>query len=87
MPGRGSPVLRFYVIVGLTTSAPMDSPWLGWNGTMNKAGYLGYIHSFRGFAILNVVAVHALSLAIIIPRNWVDGSDGAVDRAERNAVP
>lgn len=38
---------------------------------MNKAGYLGYIHSFRGFALLNVVAVHALSLAIIIPSNWV----------------
>ncbi len=37
---------------------------------MHKAGYLGYIHSFRGFAILNVVAVHALALAIIIPRNW-----------------
>lgn len=37
---------------------------------MGKAGYLGYIHSFRGFAILNVVAVHALALAVIIPRNW-----------------
>jgi fucose 4-O-acetylase-like acetyltransferase len=37
---------------------------------MHKAGYLGYVHSFRGFAILNVVAVHALALAVIIPRNW-----------------
>ena len=37
---------------------------------MTKPGYLGYIHSFRGFAILNVVAVHALALAVIIPRNW-----------------
>ncbi len=37
---------------------------------MHKAGYLGYVHSFRGFAILNVVAVHALALAMIIPRNW-----------------
>ena len=37
---------------------------------MNKPGHLGYIHSFRGFAILNVVAVHALALAVIIPRDW-----------------
>ncbi|MGE4070822.1 MAG: acyltransferase family protein [Lysobacterales bacterium] len=37
---------------------------------MQKAGYLGYVHSFRGFAILNVVAIHALALAVLIPRNW-----------------
>jgi surface polysaccharide O-acyltransferase-like enzyme len=38
---------------------------------MHKAGYLGYVHSFRGFAILNVVAVHAFALAMLIPRDWV----------------
>lgn len=38
---------------------------------MLKAGYLGYVHSFRGFAILNVVAIHALAIAVLIPRNWV----------------
>ena len=43
---------------------------------MGKAGYLGYIHSFRGFAILNVVAVHALALAVIIPRNWESDPTG-----------
>ena len=37
---------------------------------MRKAGYLGYVHSFRGFAILNVVAVHAFALAVLVPRNW-----------------
>ena len=43
---------------------------------MGNAGYLGYIHSFRGFAILNVVAVHALALAVIIPRNWKSDPTG-----------
>lgn len=38
---------------------------------MQKAGYLGYVHSFRGFAILNVVAIHAFALALLIPRDWV----------------
>lgn len=37
---------------------------------MQKPGHLGFVHSFRGFAILNVVAVHAFSLAVIVPRNW-----------------
>lgn len=37
---------------------------------MLRAEYLGYVHSFRGFAILNVVAIHALALALLIPRNW-----------------
>lgn len=38
---------------------------------MRKTGFLGYVHSFRGFAILNVVAVHALGTAVLIPRDWV----------------
>ncbi|MGB7906164.1 MAG: acyltransferase, partial [Steroidobacteraceae bacterium] len=37
---------------------------------MYKTGYLGYVHSFRGFAILNVVAVHAVGIAVALPRNW-----------------
>ena len=43
---------------------------------MYKAGYLGYVHSFRGFAILNVVAVHAFAMAVLIPRNWVSDPTG-----------
>ena len=43
---------------------------------MYRDGYLGYVHSFRGFAILNVVAVHALALAIVIPRDWVGDPTG-----------
>lgn len=37
---------------------------------MHKTGYLGYVHSFRGFAILNVVAVHAIGTAVTLPRDW-----------------
>ena len=37
---------------------------------MHKTGYLGYVHSFRGFAILNVVAVHAVSTAVNLPSDW-----------------
>jgi surface polysaccharide O-acyltransferase-like enzyme len=37
---------------------------------MKKTGFLGYVHSFRGFAILNIVAIHALALALVIPANW-----------------
>ena len=32
--------------------------------------YLQYVHSFRGFAILNIVAVHAFAIAVIIPQDW-----------------
>ena len=31
--------------------------------TGNKTFFLGYLHSFRGFAILNIVAIHAFALA------------------------
>ena len=41
-----------------------------------RDGYLGYVHSFRGFAILNVVAIHAFALAIIIPRDWAADPTG-----------
>jgi surface polysaccharide O-acyltransferase-like enzyme len=37
---------------------------------MIKKGYLGYVHSFRGFAILNIVAIHAFAFALIIPLNF-----------------
>jgi surface polysaccharide O-acyltransferase-like enzyme len=37
---------------------------------MKKDGFLDYVHSFRGFAILNIVAIHALAIAIIIPVNF-----------------
>jgi hypothetical protein len=37
---------------------------------MNKSGFLGYVHSFRGFAILNIVAIHALGIALAVPANW-----------------
>lgn len=37
---------------------------------MIKKGYLGYIHSFRGFAILNIVAIHAFAFALLIPLNF-----------------
>ena len=32
--------------------------------------YLQYVHSFRGFAILNIVAIHAFAIAIVIPQDW-----------------
>ena len=37
---------------------------------MKKNGYLGYVHSFRGFAILNIVAIHALAIALVVPADW-----------------
>lgn len=37
---------------------------------MNNNGFLGYVHSFRGFAILNIVAVHAFAFAQLLPANW-----------------
>jgi len=37
---------------------------------MIKKGYLGYVHSFRGFAILNIVAIHAFAFALLIPLNF-----------------
>lgn len=37
---------------------------------MKNEGYLGYVHSFRGFAILNIVAIHAFAIALILPTNW-----------------
>ena len=37
---------------------------------MKKDGFLGYVHSFRGFAILNIVAIHAFAFAIVIPANF-----------------
>jgi surface polysaccharide O-acyltransferase-like enzyme len=43
---------------------------------MLKPGYLGYVHSFRGFAILNVVAVHAFAMAVIMPREWAADPTG-----------
>jgi surface polysaccharide O-acyltransferase-like enzyme len=33
-------------------------------------GYLGYVHSFRGFAILNIVAIHAIAFALLLPADW-----------------
>ncbi|WP_394175242.1 acyltransferase family protein [Thalassotalea litorea] len=37
---------------------------------MSQENYLGYVHSFRGFAILNVVAIHAIAFALLIPMDW-----------------
>jgi len=37
---------------------------------MSSNGFLGYVHSFRGFAILNIVAIHALAFAQLIPADW-----------------
>ena len=37
---------------------------------MIKEGYLGYVHSFRGFAILNIVAIHAIAIAIVLPADF-----------------
>lgn len=36
--------------------------------TIKSAGYLDYLHSFRGFAILNIVAIHAVGLVVMIAR-------------------
>jgi surface polysaccharide O-acyltransferase-like enzyme len=37
---------------------------------MSDNGFLGYVHSFRGFAILNIVAIHAVVVALIVPADW-----------------
>jgi hypothetical protein len=37
---------------------------------MHQTGYLGCVHSFHGFAILDVVAVHAVGIAVAFPRDW-----------------
>jgi len=34
---------------------------------MQKEAHLGFVHSFRGFAILNIVAIHAMVYAMLIP--------------------
>ena len=35
----------------------------------HREGYLHYVHWFRGFAILNIVAIHAAAVAQFIPSN------------------
>ena len=35
----------------------------------NQPSFLGYLHSFRGFAIINIVAIHAFAYAIFIANN------------------
>ncbi len=37
--------------------------------TDNKPAFLGYLHSFRGFAIINIVAIHAFAFASFISFN------------------
>lgn len=37
---------------------------------VKESGYLHYVHSFRGFAILNIVAIHAFAIAVAIPVDW-----------------
>ena len=37
---------------------------------MSKNGFLTYVHSFRGFAILNIVAIHSFAFAQLIPADW-----------------
>jgi surface polysaccharide O-acyltransferase-like enzyme len=37
---------------------------------MSNVGYLDYVHSFRGFAILNIVAIHGFAIALSVPDNW-----------------
>jgi surface polysaccharide O-acyltransferase-like enzyme len=37
---------------------------------LKQDGFLDYVHSFRGFAILNIVAIHAFAVAIVIPVNF-----------------
>ena len=41
---------------------------------MPKTGYLDYVNSFRGFAILNIVAIHALVIAQFL------AAGGPIDR-------
>ncbi|MEO7462307.1 MAG: acyltransferase [Ferruginibacter sp.] len=36
---------------------------------INRPTFLGYLHSFRGFAIINIVAIHAIGLALFISSN------------------
>lgn len=38
---------------------------------MNNNSYLHYVHSFRGFAILNIVAIHAIAAALLVPVDFV----------------
>jgi surface polysaccharide O-acyltransferase-like enzyme len=38
---------------------------------MNDKTYLHYVHSFRGFAILNIVAIHAIAFALLVPKDFV----------------
>lgn len=38
---------------------------------MNNKTYLHYVHSFRGFAILNIVAIHAIAFALIVPVDFI----------------
>jgi len=37
---------------------------------MNNRPFFDYVHSFRGFAILHIVAIHAFAFAMIVPRSW-----------------
>lgn len=37
---------------------------------MSRNGFLTYVHSFRGFAILNIVAIHSFAFAQLIPADW-----------------
>ncbi len=42
----------------------------------NQPSFLGYLHSFRGFAIINIVAIHAFGYAIFITnKNSFDPKD------------
>ncbi len=35
----------------------------------NQASFLGYLHSFRGFAIINIVFIHAFGYALFLSNN------------------
>jgi surface polysaccharide O-acyltransferase-like enzyme len=37
---------------------------------MKNRPFFDYVHSFRGFAILNIVAIHAFAFSLVIPRDW-----------------
>ena len=37
--------------------------------TNNQPSFLGYLHSFRGFAIINIVAIHAIGFALYASNN------------------
>ncbi len=37
--------------------------------TVNRPNFLGYLHSFRGFAIINIVAIHAFVFASFLATN------------------